>query len=437
MTPAEEAFLTELHQNLKKRAIGPDDPRYVALERLPGNVLGPDAVRLLGRTLTRTTEGSAFFLTGLQGAGKSVQLLRLKAELEQQGYAVVRIDGEDYLNLREPLDVTEFLFFLVGAISDAATDSGLIAAEAGAPSRGWSRLYEWMRHLPKRVSLTPSAEVGATAPAPAFLSAKATLKAELRRDASFVAQLRDFLDGRLSELTDEANRIVGGIADDARERWRGGAWKGLVVLVDSLDHNRSVDSDQFHKIRHALVNLLDKQRSTITLHRCRTLFTVPMYVPVSGRVSRRVTNVRVREPDGTPYQPGVDALTELLRHRIPGGDLYRLFPHDKAVERLILASGGHLRDLLILTTEVETQAESLPVGDDTITAAIEQVRNDLLPVADDQKALLRRVAEDHEMPLASQEDWTVIATLLDRHFVLGYQNGKPWYGVHPLLTGEL
>jgi len=54
MTPADEAFLTELHQNLEKRAIGPDDPRYVALERLPGNVLGPDAVRLLGRTLTRT-----------------------------------------------------------------------------------------------------------------------------------------------------------------------------------------------------------------------------------------------------------------------------------------------------------------------------------------------------------------------------------------------
>jgi len=85
---------------------------------------------------------------------------------------------------------------------------------------------------------------------------------------------------------------------------------------------------------------------------------------------------------------------------------------------------------------VETQAESLPVGDDTITAAIGQFRNDLLPVTDDQKALLRRVAEDHEVPLASQEDWTVIATLLDRHFVLGYQNGKPWYAVHPLLADE-
>jgi hypothetical protein len=436
MSPAEEEFLTELHRNLEKRAIGPDDPRYLALEAVPGDVSGPDAVRLLGRTLTRTTEGSVFFLTGLQGAGKSVQLLRLKADLEQQGYAVVRIDGEDYLNLREPLDVTEFLFFLVGAISDAATEAGLIGAGDGVPSQGWARLWDWMGNLPGRIAVNPSAEVSASLPVP-FLSSKATLKAELRQDASFVARLRAYLDGRLSELTLEANRIVSGIVDEARERWSRGPWKGLVVLVDSLDHNRSVENDQFHKIRRALVNLLDKQRTAITLHRCRTLFTIPMYVPISGKVGRRVTNVRVRDPDGKAYQPGVDALRELLRLRVPGGDLYRLFPDPNAVDRLVLASGGHLRDLLILAAEVETQAESLPVAEDVITSAIEQVRNDLLPIADDQRVLLRRVATEQTVPLESQEEWTAISGLFDRHLVLGYQNGKQWYAVHPLIADEL
>ena len=79
----------------------------------------------------------------------------------------------------------------------------------------------------------------------------------------------------------------------------------------------------------------------------------------------------------------------------------------------------------------------LTVGDETITSAIDQVRNGLLPVADDQKELLRHVDAEHELPLRSQDEWPVIATLFDRHFVLGYQNGKPWYGVHPLLLDEL
>jgi hypothetical protein len=433
MTPEDEEFLTELHQNLEKKALGPDDERYVPLYDLPGDVLGLDAVRLLGRTLTRTTEGSSFFLTGLQGAGKSVQLLRLKAELEAQGYAVVRIDGEDYLNLREPLDITEFLFFLVGAITDAAEKEG-IGKQHGPVSRGWSRLWDWLQAVPGRVALTPNAEVGAS-----FGGSKATLKAELRKDASFVAQLRSFLDGRLNELEEEANRIIGELVDEARDNWLDPVhdWKGLVVLVDSLDHNRSVEAEQFLKIRHALVNLLDRQRETITLNRCRTVFTLPMYVQVDGRVGRRVVNIRVVDSESKPYQPGIDAMTELLRRRVPDGDLLRFLPDEEAVKRLVLASGGHLRDLLILATEVETQAEALPVDEATITSAIEQVRNGLLPIADDEKELLRRVRDEHDIPLASQEQWPVMAPLFDRHLVLGYQNGKPWFGVHPLITDEL
>ena len=80
-------------------------------------MLGPDAVRLLGRPVARTTEGSAFFLTGLQGAGKSVQLLRLKAE--------------DYLNLREPLDLSVSL----EKVGDTRTARGDLTAAEDAYTR--------------------------------------------------------------------------------------------------------------------------------------------------------------------------------------------------------------------------------------------------------------------------------------------------------------
>jgi hypothetical protein len=143
------------------------------------------------------------------------------------------------------------------------------------------------------------------------------------------------------------------------------------------------------------------------------------------------------EENGEPYEPGIAAMTELLRRRMPDRDLLRLFPEEKAVRTLVLASGGHLRDLLILTTEVETQAETLPVDERTIGSAIAQVRNGLLPIADDEKAMLRRVQAEHDIPLASQEEWPVMAPLFDRHLVLGYQNGRPWFGVHPLIADEL
>jgi hypothetical protein len=60
MTPEDEEFLTDLYRNLNKQAIPPTSPQYVPLEELPGQVMGPDTVKLLGRTITMTTPGEFF-----------------------------------------------------------------------------------------------------------------------------------------------------------------------------------------------------------------------------------------------------------------------------------------------------------------------------------------------------------------------------------------
>lgn len=68
--------------------------------------------------------------------GKTVQLLRLKQDLLRRGFAVVMFSAEDYLNMHEPLDVVDVLFFLVGAISDQAVEYDLIEQGDSATSRG-------------------------------------------------------------------------------------------------------------------------------------------------------------------------------------------------------------------------------------------------------------------------------------------------------------
>lgn len=150
----DEQFLLELHEALDKRAIEIDDPAYLPLHEQPGEVSGPDAVKLLSRTLTRTAPGGTFFLTGLRGSGKTVQLKRLKRQLRERGYGVVMFSAEDYLNMHEPLDVVDVLFFLVGAISDQAVSDGLIKKGDAADSPGWSRLRDWLHGLPGRVQFT-------------------------------------------------------------------------------------------------------------------------------------------------------------------------------------------------------------------------------------------------------------------------------------------
>ncbi len=114
----DEQFLTELCQALSQEAIDSNDPRYVHAMEMP-EVFGPDVVRELGRDVRRSTEGSVAFLTGTRGSGKSTQVLRLRDNLAESGYAVVYVSLEEYLNLHKPVEVVEVLYAMVGSMSDA------------------------------------------------------------------------------------------------------------------------------------------------------------------------------------------------------------------------------------------------------------------------------------------------------------------------------
>jgi len=321
MNREDENFLTEVHRNLDKLAVGPQSPLYVHLEELPGDVLGLDPVPLLARQVRRATTGSTFYLTGLRGSGKSSHLLRFKQQMERDGYPVLILDAEDYLNLRRPLDVTDLLFFLVGAISDTAVEYDLIDRSDGVESHGWRRLREWLG----RYHFAPSVDVAIKAPP---VEARVGLRAELRNNPSFVAQLRDVIDS--SSLYTEAHRIIEEMVEQMRKRWTStnrGDWKDLVVVVDSLDHNRADNTGTFADIRRAMVSLFEQDRSKLELPKCRTIYTLPSLVAAgdgSGAV-RRVTNVKLVDQNGTPHQPGIDALRAVLVKRVPGGELKRIF----------------------------------------------------------------------------------------------------------------
>jgi hypothetical protein len=431
----DEKFLTELHRSFELRDLEPSDERYVPLEEFPAAV-GPDAVRYLVRSITRTARGSVYFLSGLRGSGKTTQLRRLREDLRKRGFAAVRIDAEQYLNLRQPVDVVEFLLFLVGGITDAVEDANWLP-DTGAVGRGWERLRDWLGRLPARISIKQSAELGAGLDIAGLARAKVNLKAEIQRDEAFVAELRRFLDGRHSELMLEANTIVESLVNELRKAWQDdgrGEWLGLVVLVDSLDHVRGSD---FQAIRQALVDLFDKQAAAITLNACRTVFIVPPYLHPGYGTMRKLTNIKVADRERCPFPEGVAALHEVVSRRVPNRNIDRLFPNDRALQRILMMSGGNLRDLMRLITEVATQAESLPVSETVIESSIQQMRLHLLPLSDDEREALQRVAREHRAPLYSQDRWNELSNIFDRHLVLGYMNGEIWYDVHPLIADEV
>lgn len=112
------------------------------------------------------------------------------------------------------------------------------------------------------------------------------------------------------------------------------------------------------------------------------------------------------------------------------------FLTEAQISRLAQSSGGDLRDYFRMLRLAITHAPALPtlpVTDAVVADAEDAVRNDMLPIAADDRTWLAKIMASHETELPSLDSLPDFARLQQGKYVLHYRNGKDWYDVHPLL----
>jgi len=428
----DETYLRDFYRGVQEHPfLQPDNRLVVDFHRRMGtdDRIANDPIAFLMKDILWSASNSSLkMLSGFRGSGKTTELLRLRKLLREEGYVVLYINIEDYVEVKQPLDPTSFLISLVGAFEAAARGEGGDPNDAqgdvalvSEPSGWWERVRDT---LGRNVEFTGgSIDLGA-----------AKIDVELRENPEFRARVRKAIEGSLGSFRTEAHDYVGHLVKKIRKS--ADDPQGVVLVVDSLDHadNRS----NFEELRNSILELFTGHSALLTLPDMHVIYTVPPYLKfmTAGNADvRMLTTVKVAHRDGGPFDPGKDALIELVRRRAPDGDYERLVGSDEALVNLIRASGGHLRDLLRLLREVcAAPLSALPAGAGIIDHAKATVRNTLLPLAENEKEWLRRVAANNDPGLESDEEWGTLAGLFDRHLILGYVNGEEWYGVHPLVA---
>lgn len=424
MNADDRDFLRTFFQQLIDQPLDPDDPRYVPLHR-ERRLDADDPVELLARGIEWTPGQSVQLLSGFRGTGKSTELRRLRQRLQASGYLVVLCDIEDYINLSTPVDVSDFLLALTGAIGDGLYEAGLLSRD---PKREgyWERFRKYLTRTHVEFP-----ELGAQVSA---VSIKMTLKS----DPSFKEQLQERLAGHLGSFVQDIREYLKECVRYLKED--DGAGKELVVLVDSVEHIRgtSVNAEQVHT---SVETLFAGHADKLHLPSIHTVYTVPPFVKV------RYPNLgSLYEPGGIQILPavklrgdgdkqrnaaGFEVLAQVVQHR---GDWERLLGSRERLDRIIAMSGGQFRDLLRILAEIARRAAVLPVDDRTVDEAVSQIRNEFLPIADDDAQWLARIAETHSASPADVSQLPDFARFLDTHLVLCYRNGHEWYDTHPLVA---
>jgi hypothetical protein len=77
-------------------------------------------------------------LSGFRGAGKSTELRRQRRDLTGAGYLVLLFDVGDYLSPSSPIDISDFVIVVAGALSDEL-DAAAVLPRSAPSTRGTGR----------------------------------------------------------------------------------------------------------------------------------------------------------------------------------------------------------------------------------------------------------------------------------------------------------
>jgi len=388
LAPADDQILATCYRNLKEEPIEPGHRFYVEIWEHSDY----DPVQRLRKHIVWSEIESLQLFSGFSGSGKSTQLLRLRQNLQAEGYLVVYASAEDYLNLGEPIEVEDLLITIAGAFSDQLDPSLLVDSY-------WDRLVNYLVKTEVNVSEAT------------FKLSAASFKAELKTSPTFRQRLRRVIESHLPEIKRQVHSFVEEVVRAARKRADS---QRIVFLFDSFEKLRGTPSNE-QEIMASIERLFGSHMDMLQLPDVHCVYSVPAFVQFFTSYGElviiptiKVWKKRSTEGVESPHEPGLKVLRSIIEKRLGTDHQRRIFGEPDSedrydgIEKLILASGGALRDLLRLFREALLAAETLPISGQVVQQAIATVRDHFKTSVEDARWLRKIHQEQSADPATSK-----------------------------------
>ncbi|MBM3456953.1 MAG: hypothetical protein FJX77_00240 [Armatimonadetes bacterium] len=357
-----------------------------------------------------------------RGAGKSTEINAVLGNLAQR-YLPVYFEADSFLDHRTATP-EELLLVIAQQVDQNLRDAAL-----PLPGELLDRIHLWFseRIITDSTRRVSSLEVLGRAGIGGNLPLLAQLLVQLSSLLRFEGEVRAELRSRLRQYPGALLEVVNQLLDAANERLRPSG-REVLVAVDNMDRFDLPAAREIVGDRDLLVST-----------RCKLLLTPPIALDCVPDVNLReryyrllMPSVRLRErlePYETLSGPGPGLLLDVLRKRL---DLDRIIPDEQARARLVLASGGALRELFQLLLEASYESGGSAVSWDVVQRVVARFRRD-------QRSLVSahgwwdvlRAIRDTKDRVPGQE----CQAALYRRLAF-YYNDAGWYDIHPLLAEQ-
>nr|VFJ43189.1 MAG: AAA ATPase domain-containing protein [Candidatus Kentron sp. FW] len=357
------------------------------------------------------TSGSyqKLLLIGHRGCGKTTLLNKVAEELRTR-YHLVYFSAGEVLNMMD-VETVDILLATYGKVIESVTDES-------QEKKLLSRFKELIDHGKNKFQLDKKIDINA-------FFFRFTVESENRTTT------REALWHRMDELQNSLSKACADVREETK--------KEVLIIIDNLD-----------KLEDAMAqNVFLKGSRLLTLPRAKVLFTMPLptfynpgFIGVSDVDYQPVfiPLIALSDRDGNPRPDNLDEMEQVVLRRIDDKLV------DKAaLQAMILASGGLLRDLIKFMHMACTRAivkgkmegrESI-IDRDIAALVIRDLVNQYTRVFDfpRYRGSITHIRNDKDKERVAHED---MSFFLNSLFALEY--GHPdriWYDLHPCLARAL
>lgn len=433
-------ILTKFIQALDSRALHLENEgdRKLYVPSMVEEMVGEDPIRQLAFQIEAARSSLIYLFSGMIGTGKSTQLLRLANFLNDKGHIAVYVDMGDKATTTTPVGIVDLMLSVVGAFSErasAALSQDLVKEDF------WTRASNFLKSKIKIEGFDFGVEAGV-----AGGTATAKVKVELENNPSFKQKLQSATEGMAGAFIKEVRDYVAEVAG----KWLSGKPEGtrIILILDSMERIQGAGTAS-DPVMASVRKLFRENFDELVLPPLHMVYTVSPYLrklepTVYARVGAAnvgtLATLPVFEKDGRRGRASAIALLEEFLQR-----RFAEWPQvisTSQLHGLILKSGGDFREFAMLLRTLVTRAAThdevkLPLDDAFIAATCTVVARDRLPLQAPVRERLKVIYQSQQPLLNTAADYDGFVADLTVKNALMYLNGEEWYGVHPLLWGEM
>ncbi|MEL7220116.1 MAG: hypothetical protein AAGJ93_02290 [Bacteroidota bacterium] len=395
----------------------------------------------LARLLRKTPDTNEHFLfVGYRGCGKSTELNHLQKDLEND-FLVINFSVQQELdpvnlNYIELFIVTmERLFHFAHELQLPISKQYLKNIQTWITSKEIQEISD--NYMGAEASVGAKAEIGI----PAILQFFTSFKASAKSSRQLKEVLKQNVEPKLSVLIGHCNDLIREIKLKLDTLGK----KDLLIILEDLD---KIPLDRANK-------LFINYTSQLTQLETNVIYTFPIALYYStyfndikayfAQPSFELPMIKVSNKDGSDNEEGIATMRRIVAARV---NIANVFEDEVLLRKMILKSGGVLRDLFMLINEAANQAldfEREKINEKDYTAAYHQLKREYdnnLSFRDEgdkhykpedyYEALIKLYNDTEKKPDNSVE----VMHLRQNLCILGY-NGEGWCNLHPLILDAL